>query len=106
MIDPDRALDGDPAGISIPEAGSPHESIMSGGSVPSPGRRGSRDEQIPCIAVADFGESRMMANAEDLCVRNRGTECVKCPEMLEVEKVGRKEGVNYDRRRGVGTNQA
>jgi serine/threonine protein kinase len=102
MIDPDRALDGDPGGICIPEA----RSTQDDGSLLSPGVRTSRDDQVPCIAVADFGESRMMANAEDLCVRNRGTECIKCPEMLEVEKVARKEGSMYDRRRGVGSNQA
>jgi len=101
MIDPDRALDGDPAGIRINEAGDTPDSNISTNALFT-----GRDEQIPCVAVTDFGESRMMAAADDLCVRNRGTEVVKCPEMLEVEKVGRRDGVNYDRRRGVGTNQA
>jgi len=47
-----------------------------------------------------------MSGADELCLRNRGTEIVKCPEMLELERHGRKEGCNYDRRKRVGTNQA
>merc|ERR1740127_333525 len=47
-----------------------------------------------------------MANAEELDLRNRGTEIVKCPEMLELEKVGKKETDNYDRRKRVGTDRA
>lgn len=61
-------------------------------------------EWLPQVALADFGESRMMTSAEELDTRNRGTEIVKCPEMLELEKFGKKEGNCYDRRKRVGTN--
>lgn len=62
--------------------------------------------QAPRIALGDFGESRMFGAAEELDLRNRGTEIVKCPEMLELEEVGKKEGFNYDRRKRIGTNQS
>lgn len=131
MLDPERALSGDPTGVGLEKAsscpkapansprideGSPQapvsqwpppvkeeEPLLPGAL---PGLHGHRGMEIPCISVADFGESRMMSDADEVCVRNRGTELVKCPEMIELEKVGRKEGVNYDRRKRVGTNQA
>jgi len=62
--------------------------------------------QIPCIAVADFGESRMMAAEDELDTRNRGTEIVKCPEMLEFERISKKEASHFDRRKRLGTNEA
>lgn len=67
--------------------------------------RALRDEQIPCIAVADFGESWMMAATDELCMKSRGTELVKCPEMI-AEKGRNKEAHHHDRRKRVGTNQS
>lgn len=61
---------------------------------------------IPSVAVADFGESRMLTSLEELDTRNRGTEIIKCPEMLELEKFGKKDDHSYDRRKRVGTNTA
>eukprot|EP00929_Paragymnodinium_shiwhaense_P079029 TRINITY_DN41056_c0_g1_i1.p1 TRINITY_DN41056_c0_g1~~TRINITY_DN41056_c0_g1_i1.p1 ORF type:complete len:3335 (+),score=785.03 TRINITY_DN41056_c0_g1_i1:162-10166(+) len=60
----------------------------------------------PRIAIADFGESRMFATTEELDLRNRGTEIIKCPEMLDLENFGRRDGVNFDRRKRVGTDQS
>eukprot|EP00971_Amphidinium_carterae_P089029 1762203-Amphidinium_carterae.1 len=46
---------------------------------------------VPRIAVVDFGESLMLADDSQVDTKNRGTELVKCPEMLELEKVGKRE---------------
>jgi serine/threonine protein kinase len=102
MIDPDRALDGDPNGICIGEASGQVSDVSAAGMIP--GRR--EDGQIPFIAVADFGESRMMSCEDDLCVRGRGTLFVQCPEMLAAHVAGRKDAEVYDRRKRTGTNQA
>eukprot|EP00927_Polykrikos_kofoidii_P066131 TRINITY_DN61787_c0_g1_i1.p1 TRINITY_DN61787_c0_g1~~TRINITY_DN61787_c0_g1_i1.p1 ORF type:complete len:1186 (-),score=190.20 TRINITY_DN61787_c0_g1_i1:121-3522(-) len=61
---------------------------------------------VPCIAVCDFGESRVFAAADELDARNRGTEIIKCPEMLEIENFGRKDGNYFDRRKRVGTDSS
>jgi len=100
MIDPDRIWDGD--GIQISEACNLDENHVPANRRPSTGV----DDQIPRIAVADFGESRMMLDENDVCTRNRGTEVLKCPEMLQIDKVARQEGDYYDRRKIPGTNQA
>lgn len=59
---------------------------------------------IPRIAVADFGEARI--TDDDVCMKNRGTECIKSPEMLSIANSIRKDGVGFDRRRAVGTTRA
>jgi len=61
-------------------------------------------DSAPQVAVADFGESRMMESPDELDMRNRGTEIIKCPEMLELEKFGKKDSNVHDRRKHVGTN--
>lgn len=61
------------------------------------------------IRLADFGECKVF-NPQDLSsqytVRNRGTECIKSPEMLQVSMRSRKESEKFDRRKdgsgGVG----
>jgi serine/threonine protein kinase len=42
---------------------------------------------IPKIAIADFGESRV-TEPGDTCLKNRGTECIKAPEMLSIAQHG------------------
>jgi serine/threonine protein kinase len=44
-----------------------------------------RDWIIPKIAIADFGESRVTEPGQ-VCLKNRGTECIKAPEMLSIPK--------------------
>ena len=59
------------------------------------------------ITIGDFGECRMFVNADDeLCLRNKGTEPIKSPEMLALTIAARKETEKYDRRRKVGTTRA
>jgi serine/threonine protein kinase len=41
---------------------------------------------IPRIAIADFGESRIIDETTPFCTRNRGTECIKSPEMISVQQ--------------------
>jgi serine/threonine protein kinase len=55
---------------------------------------------IPRIAIADFGEARVVEDGVN-CVRNRGTECIKSPELLSMATKMRKDGVGFDRRRSV-----
>ena len=38
---------------------------------------------IPRIAIADYGEARILFQ-NDVCLKNRGTECIKSPEMLSI----------------------
>ena len=83
--------------IEIGRTGAPSVTILAGGATKE------QDEAAPVVAVADFGESRMFED-EELDLRNRGTEIIKCPEMLELEKVGRKDTTTYDRRKRIGTN--
>mmetsp|Transcript_39938 Transcript_39938/g.35648 ORF Transcript_39938/g.35648 Transcript_39938/m.35648 type:complete len:86 (-) Transcript_39938:1528-1785(-) len=49
-----------------------------------------------------------MFNDEDdeFCLRNRGTEWIKSPEMLTLSNNTKKEADHYDRRKKVGTTRA
>ncbi|KAF4711146.1 hypothetical protein FOZ63_006010 [Perkinsus olseni] len=69
--------------------------------------RGSSSSGI-AVVLADFGESRVLEGPQntDLCVRNRGTEFVKPPEMLTMERALRRDDAAFDRRRSVGTTTA
>lgn len=59
------------------------------------------------VTIGDFGESRMFVNSEDeVCMRNKGTEYIKSPEMLLITVAAKKEHDKYDRRRKVGTTRA
>ena len=52
------------------------------------------------ITVGDFGECRIFLNDKDeFCTRNRGTDFIKSPEMLELAVNTRKETDKYDRRK-------
>eukprot|EP00930_Biecheleria_cincta_P043099 TRINITY_DN29629_c0_g2_i1.p1 TRINITY_DN29629_c0_g2~~TRINITY_DN29629_c0_g2_i1.p1 ORF type:complete len:2869 (-),score=436.17 TRINITY_DN29629_c0_g2_i1:60-7904(-) len=64
------------------------------------------NDPVPRIALVDFGESRMLAHAAELDMRNRGTEIIKGPEMLELHVVASKNNVAHDRRKPVGTHKA
>ncbi|CAE8681072.1 unnamed protein product, partial [Polarella glacialis] len=66
----------------------------------------SHDELVPRIALVDFGESRRFGASDELDLRNRGTELVKAPEMLDLDWVGRKDSKAFDRRKRVGTNKS
>eukprot|EP00397_Hematodinium_sp_SG-2012_P000250 GEMP01000250.1.p1 GENE.GEMP01000250.1~~GEMP01000250.1.p1 ORF type:complete len:2496 (+),score=449.20 GEMP01000250.1:95-7582(+) len=56
-------------------------------------------------ALGDFGESRLLEDMSDEWDRrNRGTECIKAPEMLVVD-IQKPEIDSFDRRKNVGTNQ-
>ena len=56
------------------------------------------------ITVGDFGECHMYSNEKDeFFLRNRGTEAIKSPEMLELAINSRKDTDKYDRRKKVGT---
>jgi serine/threonine protein kinase len=49
----------------------------------------------------------MFTSEEDeYCLRNRGTEYIKSPEMLTLTIQTKKEGDQYDRRKRVGTTRA
>eukprot|EP00435_Cladocopium_sp_Y103_P043263 s983_g12.t1 len=61
---------------------------------------------VPRVALGDFGESRMMENSQELDMRNRGTEIIKGPEMLELDFVSRRDSKVHDRRKRVGTSKA
>ena len=56
------------------------------------------------IAIGDFGTSNLFFDEKDeFCRRNLGTDCIKSPEMLMVEKHACKEDILYDRRKKVGS---
>ena len=61
-------------------------------------------EQPPfSVVLADFGESKTFPDGvKHYSVRNRGTECIKSPEMLTVSNATKKTAESYDRRRQVG----
>ena len=61
-------------------------------------------EQPPfSVVLADFGESKYFSDpGKPYSVRNRGTECIKSPEMLTVSNATKKSAESYDRRRPVG----
>ena len=52
------------------------------------------------VVLADFGESQRFSAERMFSLRNRGTECVKSPEMLQVSL--KKTHDRYDRRRQAG----
>ena len=54
------------------------------------------------VFIADFGEARIL-EGDSPCMQNRGTECIKSPEMLALANSVKKEGITFDRRRPVGT---
>ncbi|KAK9811788.1 hypothetical protein WJX72_010021 [[Myrmecia] bisecta] len=59
------------------------------------------------VVLADFGESRMFTSADNsVTARNRGTECVKSPEMLLVANADKKGRDTYDRRKKEGAGAA
>jgi serine/threonine protein kinase len=56
------------------------------------------------IAIGDFGTANLFFDEKDeFCPRVLGTECIKSPEMLMVEKHACKEDDRYDRRKKVGS---
>ena len=58
------------------------------------------------ITIGDFGECKIFSNDKDeFCVRNRGTDSIKSPEMLNLYVNTRKDHEKYDRRKQVGTNR-
>jgi hypothetical protein len=60
---------------------------------------GNEDERMR-ITIGDFGECRMFLNEKDeFCARNRGTDFIKSPEMLELTVNTRKDTDKYDRRK-------
>lgn len=59
------------------------------------------------VVLADFGESRRFhPDEEPITSRNRGTECIKSPEMLQVANATKKARANFDRRRQEGAGPA
>eukprot|EP00931_Biecheleriopsis_adriatica_P056609 TRINITY_DN33547_c0_g1_i2.p1 TRINITY_DN33547_c0_g1~~TRINITY_DN33547_c0_g1_i2.p1 ORF type:complete len:961 (-),score=175.95 TRINITY_DN33547_c0_g1_i2:103-2985(-) len=98
----------DPAKHAAPEKDSAGESQEDHGSPVPPllTESAHNDGFVPRIALVDFGESRMMANADDLDLRNRGTELTKGPEMLELDRVGKRDNHVHDRRRRIGTDKS
>ena len=58
------------------------------------------------ITIGDFGECKIYSNDKDeFCTRNRGTDAIKSPEMLQLTINTRKDHHKYDRRKQVGTNR-
>ena len=58
------------------------------------------------ITIGDFGECKIFSNDKDeFCTRNRGTDSIKSPEMLQLTINTRKDHDKYDRRKQVGTNR-
>ncbi len=65
-----------------------------------------KDEEVK-IALADFGECKIFTSEEDeYCLKTRGTEYIKSPEMLTLSINCKKEGDKYDRRKKVGTSRS
>jgi hypothetical protein len=64
------------------------------------------DFQGDSVAISDFGEARIVHEKTELCTRNRGTECIKSPEMLTMASMLLKDTFPHDRRKAVGTNRA
>ena len=59
------------------------------------------------VKIADFGECKMFINEQDeYCTRNRGTECIKSPEMLNLGYNIRRDDDKFDRRKKIGTNRS
>ena len=54
------------------------------------------------VILGDFGVCKMFLNEEnEFCMRDRGTEVIKSPEMLALNKMKNSEADHYDRRRKV-----
>jgi serine/threonine protein kinase len=68
----------------------------------------STDDNTVCVKIADFGECKMFLNEQDeFCVRSRGTDVIKSPEMLTNYGFNpRRDADNYDRRKNMGTTRA
>lgn len=58
------------------------------------------------VSLADFGESSILQGPDVLECKNRGTEILKPPEMLLLEKAANRNLVSHDRRRRIGTSEA
>jgi hypothetical protein len=61
------------------------------------------------VVLADFGESRAFGDLSPgsaVTTRNRGTECVKSPEMLLVANARKTTRDSYDRRKREGAGLA
>ena len=57
------------------------------------------------VKIADFGECKMFISEQDeFCTRNRGTDCIKSPEMLNLDYI-RREDDKFDRRKKIGTSR-
>jgi protein-tyrosine phosphatase len=58
------------------------------------------------LVLGDFGTAHLFATETDAyTTRNRGTDCIKSPEMLKIELL-KSTNKNYDRRKRVGANSA
>lgn len=56
--------------------------------------------------LADFGECRIFLNEdEEFDFKDRGTECIRSPEMLLLNRNAKKESDGYDRRKKGGTSR-
>jgi serine/threonine protein kinase len=66
------------------------------------------DENSICVKIADFGECKMFIDEDDeYCVRSRGTNVIKSPEMLiNLGYNVRKDDDKFDRRKKLGTTRA
>lgn len=52
------------------------------------------------ITIGDFGECKIFSSEKDeFCTRNRGTDSIKSPEMLQLTINTRKDHDKYDRRK-------
>ena len=70
-------------------------------------KEGQQEHRKIHVRLADFGESLFVpgCHARDTFnKRDRGTECIKSPEMLTVCNVSRRDGGDADRLRQAGTN--
>lgn len=67
-----------------------------------------KDESNVCVKIADFGECKMFLNENDEhCIRNRGTNVIKSPEMLSnYDFQAKRAEDNYDRRKKHGTTRS
>ena len=62
---------------------------------------------VPAVFIADFGSGRIVDSSnEEYTLHNRGTECIKSPEMLTVAQAAHKGMSTYDRRQKQGASNA